>query len=541
VGPRGQSRRGAKHGVAAQSFSIAVALYLAFAVLVAYGAVRVLHARSGSGSPAADAVAFSRATPKYLVLFVLDGARPDYLDIANLPNLDALRAEGTQYTNAMSGILEAETPTGHATIATGSRPDHDGILGFDWANTDNDRFSLFNPDKMDEVLQIVQDSGAPTIGGLYKKRFPDARVVALSGHKYYAAAPLGGPNADAIIYYEGDPSGQYVPVAVPGHVPPAGVMTGPGLTMPTTHLKPGQEDDLATRMALSVIAKMQPRMLLMNYPEFDWPLGHVDGGSEDPAMVATDMQGFDRDLGQIEAAYRKAGILDQTLFVVTADHGMMPITHFVPSDLITNAITQAGTTAPDIATNSGDYVWLADPSKAQAVAQNIVNMHDAGIQEAYYLTTVNGKEGYLPADSSLDAGTEAANQYLLSALLNGHEPQVVVMGTEGASFSDPKSGWKADHGGASWESEHIPLVLAGPGIRAGVTSSAPAQLEDIAPTALTAMGVAPTGMQGHVLTDALTQPSQSAQRARRNEVTQITPDVQAMQRAESPSNVAGGS
>jgi arylsulfatase A-like enzyme len=258
-------------------------------------------------------------------------------------------------------------------------------------------------------------------------------------------------------------------------------------------------------------------------------------------MVATDMQGFDRDLGQIEAAYRKAGILDQTLFVVTADHGMMPITHFVPSDLITNAITQAGTTAPDIATNSGDYVWLADPSKAQAVAQNIVNMHDAGIQEAYYLTTVNGKEGYLPADSSLDAGTEAANQYLLSALLNGHEPQVVVMGTEGASFSDPKSGWKADHGGASWESEHIPLVLAGPGIRAGVTSSAPAQLEDIAPTALTAMGVAPTGMEGHVLTDALTQPSQSAQRARRNEVTQITPDVQAMQRAESPSNVAGGS
>src|SRR5207302_4024017 len=102
-------------------------------------------------------------------------------------------------------------------------------------------------------------------------------------------------------------------------------------------------------MAVTVVNKMQPRLLLINYPEFDWPLGHVDGGNLAPSKVITDMQSFDADLGRIEAAYQAAGILNQTMFVITADHGMMPIARFIPSTIITNAVTKAGTTAPDIA------------------------------------------------------------------------------------------------------------------------------------------------------------------------------------------------
>src|SRR5207245_52253 len=84
---------------------------------------------------------------------------------------------------------------------------------------------------------------------------------------------------------------------------------------------------------------------LINEPEFDWPLGHVYGGIVDPAKVITLMQAFDRDLGMIERAYRRAGILQQTLFVVTADHGMAPITRFVPSTVITQAVARAAPTA----------------------------------------------------------------------------------------------------------------------------------------------------------------------------------------------------
>jgi hypothetical protein len=459
---------------------------------------------------------------------VLDGAPPDYLNVTPLPHLDALMQEGTTFSNAMSGILEAETPAGHATIATGSRPTGDGILGFDWG-TGSNRYSLFNPDQMGALEQIIQDSHAPTIGGLYKQKYPGARVVALSGHKYYAAAPLGGPDADAIMYYEGDPQGHYVPVAVPGHTPPQGVLNAPGVTMPTTHLKDGQENNLATRLALATVKTMHPRVMLINYPEFDWPLGHLDGGMLDRQAVVTDMRSFDNDLGQIEDLYRQEGILDQTLFVITADHGMMPISRFVPATVLDNALSGAGTTALDAAANSAEFVWVADPTKAEAVAQNIVNTNDPGIESAYYLTSDGGQPHYVAVNrSQLSDSQEAANQYLLTSLMNGHQPTVVVVGKEGASFSDPKTNWKADHGGPTWQSEQVPLLLAGPGIKSGQVVSDAAQLDDVAPTVLKDMGVAPTGMQGKVLTEALVNPQSSDVQGRNAEVRMLTPVVKTL-------------
>jgi hypothetical protein len=514
-------------------FSYVLALYLLVASSLAATTAHVLHSRASpvvlGGDPLAS---LDRIKPKYLVLMVLDGARPDYFGLTPLPHVDALRAAGTQYTNAIDGILEAETPSGHATIATGSRPSRNGILGFDWAN-DNDRYSFFDPSQMGALVQLMQESHTPTIAGLYKKQYPRARVVALSGHKYYAAAPLGGPNADAIMYFQGDSKGQYVPVAVPGHTPPASVLNAPGLIFPTIHPQDGVENHLTTQLALTAVRQMHPSLLLINYAEFDWPLGHVYGGSLDPTKVIADMKTFDADLGRLEDAYRKAGILDQTLFVITADHGMMPITHFVPANVISDAVTRAGTTAPDIAPSSADYIWLADATKAQAVAQNVMAAHDPGIQADYYLTTVQGKpqyvsEGTQRVPTGVSPAMERANQYLLDALLNGHEPAVVVFGREGVSFSDPKTGWKADHGGNSWQSQHIPLILAGPGIQSGVVSSAPAQLADVAPTVLTDLGVQPSGMEGHVLSDALVQSSSVAQRARAAEIAQIGPLVNAL-------------
>jgi arylsulfatase A-like enzyme len=494
-------------------------LYLAAAAVVASGAVRALH-RASMGAEQASAAQVPAATPvgppqaKYLVLMVLDGGTPDYLNAPNIPNVRALEARGTLFTNAIAGILEAETPAGHATIATGSPPSRTGILGFDWGD-DNDRVSLFNPDKMTALEQILAESGVPTIAGLFKKAYPNARVVALSGHKYYAAAPLGGPDADAIMYYEGDAKGRYVPVAVPGHEPPAGVLTSPGVIAPTTHNGIAGEDHLAAKLAIATFKTMHQRVTLINFPHFDWPVGHVYGGTLDPKVLNAAMQGFDQDLGRIEAAYRQAGVLDHTEFVITADHGMMPITHFVPSTVVTNAIQAAGTTAPDIASNSGDYVWLADASKGVQVAESIMAANDPGIEGAYFLTDVDGHVQYEPApEVRVDAATEASNQNLLGALLNGHEPAVVVLGKEGTSFTDPSSGWKADHGGQTWESQHVPLLIAGPGVRKGVVTSAPAELQDVAPTALADLGVTPTGMEGVPLTEALVQPTRTARTAR---------------------------
>jgi len=68
-------------------------------------------------------------------------------------------------------------------------------------------------------------------------------------------------------------------------------------------------------------------------------------------------------------------------------------------------------------------------------------------------------------------------------------------------------GWKGNHGGGAWRSQHIPLIIAGPGVAEGVVSHAPVRLEDVAPTALALFKIKSTGMQGSVLADGLQSPS----------------------------------
>jgi hypothetical protein len=143
---------------------------------------------------------------------------------------------------------------------------------------------------------------------------------------------------------------------------------------------------------------------------------------------------------------------------------------------------------------------------------------------------LEGKPSYaLASGSSLSAGADRANQYLLGTLLNGHQPTVVVFAREGSTFADPNTNWKADHGGSGWETQHVPLIMAGPGIQAGSVVNAPAQLEDLAPTLLTDMGVMPTGMEGKVLAEALQGATEGQTNARSAEVKQISPVIHALQ------------
>ena len=241
------------------------------------------------------------------------------------------------------------------------------------------------------------------------------------------------------------------------------------------------------------------------------------------------MQRFDRDLGRIEKALRKAHVLKQTLFVITADHGMSPIWRFIPRSVVTNAVTRAGTSAPAISCSNGAYVWLRNPSKAALVAQNMLAAHDPGVQSVYYLTTVGGKPRYVRAGGVfVNAAVDTANQYLLDTMLNGHQLTVVAFARNHATFSLPTTHWRADHGGASFQSQHIPLILAGPGIRRGAVTDQAAQLMDVAPTILQDMGVSPTGMEGHILADALKHPTAAEWAERTAEMRMLNPLVNAL-------------
>lgn len=501
-------------------------------------------ASTSKPKPAA-ARAKARQAPKaqYLVLFVLDGARPDYFNVPGIPHIRALINRGTLFSDAWAGLLESETPVGHASIGTGSTPRQDGIPAFNWATSDNIPLSIFDPHAVQDgqVEHLLTSAGAPSIAGLVHRADPHARVVALSGHKYYAADAIGGPDADVIMYYTGTPDGKFVPVAVPGHTPPAGILTRKDLISHSHGLRLGEEDHLAMKLDLATFHKLHQRVTLMNVPEFDWPVGHVDGGDRDPQAVRTLMQGFDRDLGDLERVYRKAGILNKTLFVITADHGMTPIYHNVDDSLIQKAVAAAGTSIITDTYHTAAYVWLKDESKAAAAAANVSALQNPYIQSAYFKESIPGGFDYVRASGPglfLSAGMERANQYLLNSFDGPTAPDLVVFYREDtASLPGGQANWKGDHGGANWQSQHLPLLFAGPGVRRHSVSDYPVRLMDIAPTALSLMGISDRGMSGIPVADAMAHPDAAAVRRQQATGGTLRPVVAALQ-SESKAEIA---
>lgn len=383
----------------------------------------------------------------------------------------------------------------------------------------------------------MRKAGVPTIAGVVHAYDRNARVVSLGGHKYYAHDALGGPDVDVIMYYTGRPNGTFAPVAVPGHVPPPGILSAPGLTAPTTRLATGVENHMAMKLAITTFRHMRQQVTLINLPEFDWPLGHVLGGKRDRTTVRKLMRSSDRDLAAIQDTYRRAGVLDRTLFVLTADHGTATVTRTVAKPDITGAVARAGTTIISDTYHTGTYLWIKDRSRAAAAATNIARLRNPNVQAVYFKERSPGGSHYIRAtgpDLFQVPGVERANQYLLRTFNGPNGPDLAVFFRQGAaSLPGGQASWKGDHGGADWESQHMPLVLPGPGVRAGTVSPFPARLIDIAPTVLTLMGLPSTGMDGTKLADAIkgsTSADRKAQRARQSELQPLVSALKAQSR-----------
>ncbi|HZU14788.1 MAG TPA: alkaline phosphatase family protein [Chloroflexota bacterium] len=455
------------------------------------------------------------AGPYYAVLMVLDGARPDYFSVSGIPHIRALMHRGTVFSNAFDGILESETPVGHATIGTGSLPRHNGIIAFGWPDLNDRWISVFNTQAIQSHVLENLMSHTPTLAGQLHRHDRSAVVAAVGSYKYYANDALGGPDSNITMYYSSQSNGTYAPVAVQGHEPPPALLHDKDLILKSSrNLALGVNDHYAMKLATDTFVRTRARVIMLNVPEFDWPLGHVDGANRDPRVVRTLMQGYDHDLGTLEDAYRKAGVLSRTIFVITADHGFAAFDHQLPTSVFTDAVEKAGLTVTHADYHSGVYLWVNDPTRANLAAASLSALQNPGIQAVYFKEEIPGGYNYVRATGPglFDVPKmEQANQMLLQSFADANSPDIVVALREGyVGTAGGQQSWKGDHGGLDWESQHIPLIMAGPGIRRGVVTGYPARLIDLAPTLLTLLGASYTGMDGTPLAAALSNPPYAA-------------------------------
>jgi len=448
-------------------------------------------------------------TAQYLVLIVLDAFRPDYISLAPMPALTALIRRGITYDRAWVAQLESETPTGHATLSTGSLPPRNGVIGFEWRDpqTGRERLDGWPPGVLAGAMERdLKAAGAPSIPQAVKAADPKARVVALSSEKIYAADAMGGFAADYILYHQRSGPGKraLVPSAVPGHRPPEYFFQHPSLQaqLPLKHFT--DWDYLSNELALAAVDAFRPKVLMVNFPGADF-YGHTYGGPASPSVMAQVVAGLDRNIARIVAAYQKAGIYNQTLFVVTADHGMVPNDRAVDGATTKAAVKSAGGQYLFHTGGTAADIYLQNYWHGRAVAAQMARV--PGVVSAYYQVDRHGQYDYLPAPGlAIDPSLDAAYQYLLSTFAGPTAPDVVAPfreNTIGGAYPTAHG----DHGGLSWGAQHVPLVMAGPGIQRAALSHFPARLVDVAPTVLRMLGVPSAPMDGIVLADALISPT----------------------------------
>jgi arylsulfatase A-like enzyme len=299
---------------------------------------------------------------------------------------------------------------------------------------------------------------------------------------------------------------------------------------------------MSMTMALESLRAFDPRVLMINLPACDY-YGHRVGGPATPQVMEKIVRGCDRQLARLIKAYGDRGLLDETVFVVIGDHGMVPNTHRVDDTGLKQGIRKAGGDYLFHTPGNGAYIWLRNPSASSQVAQYLVNTIPHA-PFAYFQTIESGVYTYHPVARTgtvITPELEAAHQYLLGTFSGALAPDIALIFEENTIMTSTSYA-HGEHSGATWGSLQVPLVIAGPGVARGRQSTFPARLMDVAPTVLTLLGTQPIRMDGVVLADALVAPSgnqEAAQGAVASSLTAFQKAVMARSRIDIAAQKAG--
>ena len=204
-----------------------------------------------------------------VAIISIDGLRPDRLLLADAPVLQRLVKTGT-YSMWARTTASAVTLPSHTSMLTGVTPRKHKI---EW----NRDLPLKEP-----VYPLV-----PTIFEMATKA--GLTAVMIAGKSKFA--PLNKPGTLAHVF-----------------------------------LPPGEKGDNALVVAetLKVIAQRVPDLLFMHLPDVD-TVGHRHGWGSPEQLAAIAVT--DRQIGEVLAAFERAGALDQTVFIITSDHGGAGLSH----------------------------------------------------------------------------------------------------------------------------------------------------------------------------------------------------------------------
>ena len=159
----------------------------------------------------------------------------------------------------------------------------------------------------------------------------------------------------------------------------------------------------------------------------------------------------------------------------------------------------------------GGSIWLKNPQQAKSVAERLVAMRPAHVEAIFYRSAPGNNYDFVQASPNswlVKPAVGDALRYLVNTTAGVNGPDMYVLYRENYTVvaRNVAGTWKGTHGGSTWYVQHVPLVISGPGIRRGVTSSFPARAIDIAPTMERLLGLPAIQRDGVILADAFSTP-----------------------------------
>lgn len=482
--------------------------------------------------------------PKLVVVIVVDQFRYDYLTRYRAEykaGLARLMDRGAYFTNAYYQHFPTVTAVGHSVIMSGAMPSVSGIIGNDWYDRDARRQVSSVGDDTVKVLGGTGDGGASpkrlqvsTVGDELKAATDGkARVLGIS-LKDRAAILAAGHAADAAYWYDGS-TGHFVSSTfyftdLPNWVKDfnahsldkyrgaewvGGTLPADAKLFPAIIPSPFG-NDLLESFAERAISEEHlgkddfPDLLTLSFSSNDY-VGH-DSGPESPKVKAMCLE-TDEVLGRLFKYLDSSIGLDNTLIVLTADHGVAPTPESnaarrTPAgrmpDVIRNAV-QA-----ELAKRYGDGTWVLSASE-HTLYLNLDLIRDKKLTRA---------EVEQELQEMLLTMPHVFRVYTRTQLMNGSMPDDRISRRVSNGFHQVRGGdiyllldpfWffgnpVATHGTAFNYDAHVPVIFMGPWVRPGIYDNTIAP-NDIAPTLATILEIeTPCGSEGRALKEIILRP-----------------------------------
>ena len=511
---------------------------------------------------------------RLVLLIAVDQFRYDYLTRFRgefTSGFKRLLTDGAVFTDANLEHYPTVTAIGHATMLTGATPSVSGIIGNDWFDREtNTQVQSIT----DTTVKPVGAAGAATASprrllvstlgdeiklasGAKKGSETAPRVIGLSLKDRSAVMPAGR-GADA-AYWLDTKSGAFVSSTYYMPDVPAWVNAFNARHIADSHL--GKEwtplsppsvslkqmpkelgtpfyeavfgspfgNDLLLEFATNALTheRMGQRgvtdLMSVSFSSND-SVGH-NYGPESPQVHDITIR-TDRVIGQLLDRVDKAVGLQHTLIALTADHGVAPLpenlaARSMPGGRIDNK-DLFGAIQKGLEAKYGPGEWLA----STAGSSPYLNYALIAAKK------LNPEEVRRVAAEAALAVPHVTRVYTRDQLLRGDVGDDRIGRRVVRGFNMQRSGdleiilepfWMratsgTTHGTPYNYDAHIPLVLMGPPIKAGVYSD-PVALNDLAPTLATILKVqTPSGSSGRVLTEAIKPPAPAAETIRKKSV-----------------------